>query len=119
MSGKYLAGRDALAAGAWLNRDVFAQLISGDYVFSEDHDISDLSGFVGDEIAVTGRRFLDGWAQCDELKFQQVSGGNVAAIVFHTDRILLEYHDAIEGFPLTTNGGDIEVEILQPGIFRL
>lgn len=125
MSGRYNAGRDALATGAlsWIGSTILAQLVSSRYVFNEDHATQDdLAWTVGDAVEVTGKTAQDGWLMADRMRFPQVFGNEpAAAIVFYSEEpgTLLEYHDAIEDFPMMPNGGDIEIEVLPPGIFRI
>lgn len=121
MSGKYLAGRNAFAAGniSWPNDMILAQLVSASYRFNEDHRLGDLTGIVGEPIELSEKDIADGWLTAANIRFQQVRGEEVVAIVFHNGNVPIEYHDAIDNFPLHPNGGDIEISIQQPGIFRI
>jgi hypothetical protein len=124
MSGKYLAGRDAFGMGAlsWTYDTIRAQLVSQLYGFDERHGtIDDVDGSVGVACDVLNPRFVDGWAKCDVLQFQQVRGDEAVAVIFYreSDGLLVEYHTALDAFPMIPNGGDIELQIAEPGIFRL
>lgn len=124
--GKYLAARDAFGTGSlsWTTHRIVAQLVSADYEFDEKHtQPSDIAvGAVGLPIPVPGTEFKDGWARADKLLFLQVKGRTVVAVVFYEQAALqrlIAYQNEIDNFPMVVNGGDIEIEILQPGIFRL
>lgn len=124
MSGKYLMARDAFGRGelSWTSDAIVAQLLSADYRFDEEHaSANDLTGEVGDAVAVTGRDTDGGWARCKALMFRQVRGKTAVAVVFYreSDGMLIEYSDSIDSFPMTPNGGDIELEVREPGIFRI
>lgn len=124
MSGKYLVARDAFGNGdlRWTDGQIFAQLVASEFSFNErDQSLGDISSqLVGDPVGITGARFEAGWARCNEIRFDQVRGEKVGGVVFHEDSgMLIEYHDAIENFPMQPNGGDIIVQIQEPGIFRI
>lgn len=124
MNGKYLSARDGFGNGslAWAPGNVMAQLVSADYRFNEEHQSIDAIGSaaVDTPIELTNPRFVDGWAKCDPMVFRQVRGGTAAAIVFHSATgALIEYHNDIDNFPMPTNGGDVEVAVPEPGIFRI
>lgn len=123
MSGKYLIARDAFGNGklAW-NTNVAAQLVSAECRFDERHEnIEELSGAVGKPVLLRNPTMNDGWTRCEEINFTQVSGREVVAIVFFRDEdgMLIHYHDAVRRFPIQPNGGDIDVGLEGPGIFRL
>ncbi len=120
MSGKYLAARDAFGEGSlsWTNDTILAQLVSAAYSFNETDTA--LTGKVGTAVELTGKAFADGWARANGMVFKQVKGPSVTAIVFHrADGLLIEYCDAVQDFPMVPNGGDIEVDVIEPGIFRI
>jgi len=121
MSGKYNAARNAFAEKrlSWTQDRILAQLLSAEYRFREDHSPDDLTGTVGEPIELSGKEVDDGWLFAATLKFEQVRGPEVLAIVFYSDSLLIEYHNEIENFPMFPNGGDIEVSILRPGIVRI
>lgn len=115
MSGRYIGV-------SWTRDRIMVQLMASKYVFDESIGYAiDLPDTVGDPIEVAGARIADGWAQCDTLKFSQVRGPEVGGIVLFrdSDGKLIVFHDSIEAFPMIPNGGDIEIEILEPGIFRI
>lgn len=124
MSGKYLVARDAFGSGdlSWPGDDILAQLVSLDYGFDERHrTIDQVAGEVGDPAAVRDTQIADGWARCATVEFPQIKGAEVAALIFYreSDGMLIEYHDAVDRFPMTPNGGDITIAAPVPGFFRI
>ena len=124
MSGKYLVFRDSVATGAlsWTADRFFAQLVSARFVFDErDQAISDIGNRVGAPVQMTNTRVLGGWCNADSLVFRSVSGGPEAAgvIFYRSDGLLVEYHVAIEGFPIMLPADIISIEMSEPGIFRV
>ncbi len=130
MSGKYNEGREAFLAGdlSWTRDEIVAQLVSKEYVFSEGHKARDLKGRIGKPVSLDGRTSTAGWAKSKLIVFKAVSGPEVAAVVFLREtkgQLLIAHIDEIvdaEGkpvFPMTPNGGDIEVEAPEKGFFRL
>lgn len=126
MSGKYISARNAFGSGdlSWPADQIMAQLVSAQYVFDETHKaLSDLSGAVGSPIRLSGTKMVNGWARADAMLFKQVKGPSVCAVIFYRDGdagvVLIGYSDQIERFPMLPNGGDIELDVMEPGIFRI
>lgn len=129
MSGKYLAAREAFGEGAlsWTRDRIVAQLVSAAYVFNELHAAAgDLAGQVGEPIELTEKSMTGGWAGAAKMVFPQVSGAEVVAVVFYRQpagkkqaSTLIACMDSVDNFPMTPNGGDIEIDIAGAGIFRL
>ncbi len=131
MSGKYLAARQAFGDGSlsWTRDRIVVQLVSAKYIFDEnDQDADAVAGKLGDRIELMGKSTTDGWMKASRLIFREVSGVDPAvAVIFHRQVIsgkskpntLIAYIDAITGFPMTPNNGDIEINIPAPGIFRI
>lgn len=128
MSGKYDLARELFGDGllSWTKDRIVAQLVSAEYVYLAKHrDARDLRGLVGAAVVLNGKSIAGGWAKADTLLFRQVSGPEVVALVIRRDaaeekrKSLIVYLDDIERFPMTPNGGDIEVEIPAAGLFRV
>jgi len=125
MSAKYHEGRDAFALAqiSWEKSDVVAELVSLEYVFNPDHQASAKPlKVVGKQEGVDGRSVGGGgWARCSKLVFRQVSGPQVRAVVFRLagDGTLIFYCDEVANFPMRPNGGDIEIDVPERGLFRV
>jgi hypothetical protein len=129
MSGKYNEGREAFADGdvSWTRGTIEAQLVAEGYVFDPDHrakarPLRDAA--VGSAVAVSAREVATGgWTRCGRLRFAQVPAGKrAAAIVFRLagdDGTLIFYCNEVANFPMMTNGGDIEVDVPERGLFRV
>lgn len=124
MNGKYCCAREAFGDGSlsWTDDKIAAQLVSAAYQFHEGmQDAGTLSGKVGAPATLNDKTMADGWARAAMITFKQVSGERPAGIVFYreSDQMPIAFIESVDGFPLATNGGDIELEIPAPGIFRL
>lgn len=119
MSGRYAAARGNVS---WLEDAIAAVLVSEAYDFDENHTrLAQIDGLVGDPVQLTDKRNDGGWLSCADLNFLQVRGDPAVALLFYrsSDGMPIEYHTAIEDFPITPNGGDIELAVSEPGIFRI
>lgn len=128
MSGKYNAARDAFGDGrlSWTGAKIVAQLVSAAYAFKETHtDARDLKGHVGKPVELTGKSIKDGYAKAANIRFNQVTGDDVVAIVLRResaeerDKTLIVYLDQIAQFPMKPNGGDIVIDAPANGFFRV
>lgn len=129
MSGRYSEGREAAADGniSWSRSEIVACLVSQAYVFSPDHRASTrpLRDVVLAETAVPERVVeVGGWLKCGRLVFKQVpakAGARAAAVVFKMtgeDGTLIFYCNEVANFPMVPNGGDIEIDVPERGLFR-
>lgn len=94
-------------------------LMKNDYAqnLSADDFYNDISASVLATVTMTGKTITDGVFDADDVTFSAVAGGSTAeAVVIWKDTgnvatsNLICYYDAITGFPIATNGGDITVQ---------
>ena len=128
MSLKYNAARDAFGDGrmSWTAAKIVAQLVSAEYLATERHtDARDLKGLVGSPLVLSGKSIKDGWCTAAQMRFEQIRGGTVTALVIRRDaeaehdKTLIVYLNDIKDFPMKTNGGDIVVDVPAKGLFRV
>ena len=135
MSGKTDAARQAFGEGtlSWTRDRLFAQLLTAEYQYSDAHtSATQLTGRLGAPVELTGKTIARGHARCATIVFGKIKGDQPAvAYAIYRDRpnaqLLVAYIDAITGFPMMPNGGDIVVDPPDPseerlagaGIFRI
>lgn len=128
MNAKYDVAREAFATAdlSWMRDRIVLQLVSREYKFSAAHRaVGELTGLVGRWVELADKTVAGGWLSAKNVVFREVSGPEVVAIVVRRQALeasrntLIAYLDEIERFPVTLNGGDIELEIPQPGLLRL
>lgn len=124
MNARYNAGRGRVH---WQDdRHIFAALVSAEYKFSETHRSLDaLPGVIGSPIEVVEREIdAEGYACAAPLRFPRVlSDKRAAGVVVYAkskrDTTLIAYFGDIDSFPITPNGGDIDVAWPEDKLFRL
>jgi hypothetical protein len=116
------------SANASLGGTVKAALVdTGVYTYSAAHEfLSSVSGRVGTDQTLGSKTFTDGTFDADDSVFPSVTGATIEAILIYIDTgsaatsRLVAYIDAgVTGLPYTPNGGGINVNWNESGIFRL
>lgn len=100
---------------------------TGTYTYSAVHNAyDDLSGVVGTESdALASKTFTDGTFDSANITFSSVTGTTAEAMVLFIDSgtastdYLIAYIDNASEFPVTPNGGDINVTVNASGWFSL
>lgn len=129
----YDLGRQAFAEGDldWTGDDIRVILVdTADYTFSQAHQFLTsvpVAARVSTSTSLTGKTATIGVCDADNVTFTAVTGDQAEALIIYqhtgveaTSR-LIAYIDTATGFPITPNGGDIEVNWsnVATRIFRL
>lgn len=109
-----------LAAGT-----VKAALLANSYVFSAAHQYKSAVAHHGTPITLTGKSVTNGVFDAADLYFTAVPAGvTVNAVAIWVDTgddatsPMIAYIDTITGFPVATNGGDIQATV-DNGAYKL
>lgn len=110
--------------------NVKAVLVDGaDYTYSSAHEfLSDVPS--GARVATSGnlasKTITGGVADCADFSFTAVTGDQSEILIIYVDSgsaatsPLVAYYDTgVTGFPVTPNGGDINVTVNASGLFAL
>ena len=121
-SGLYAFGRESYLGGdlAWDTDDIRVLLIDAtDYTvnLATDQDLVDIPAAAREEVSgsLTGKAITDGIADAADFTFTGATGDDCDALVYylHTGTeatsILIAYVDNAAEFPITLNGGDVNV----------
>lgn len=105
-----------------------ALIDTGVYTYSAAHDFfDDVTGQVGSSVTLsTGKTDTDGLFDADDITFTSVSGNTIEALILYIDtgtpatsRLVAYWDTGITEFPITPNGGDIDILWNASGIFQL
>ena len=129
MSGKYDAARDAFGSAAlsWTESRIVARLVSTAFLFNHAaRDPAGLAGLLGEPVELEHKTLAAGWAGASTILFKQVAGAAKAGgIVLYSPAdegrgpVLIVHLNEIDKFPMQLNGGDIEIDVPDPGLFRI
>lgn len=108
---------------------VYALLIdTGAYTYNAAHEFySDLTGIIGPEVEITGKTFVDGKFDGNDIIFNAVTGTTVEAIVLYVKNAganttwrLVAYMDVgVTGLPFSPDTSNVAVTWSANGIFAL
>lgn len=120
---------DALTDVDLIAGTVKAALIdTGVYTYSAAHDFyDDVTGVVGTPVTLaTGKSVTNGLFDADNITFTGVTGATIEALIIYIDtgtaatsRLVAYFDTGIAEFPVTPNGGDIDITWNVSGIFQL
>jgi hypothetical protein len=108
--------------------DVKAYLLDNTYTYSSAHDFVDdfATAVVATSPALTGKTTTGGVFDSSDTTFTAVSGNQVVALALAhdsgtpgTSRFIAFYDTGLTGFPITPNGGDINLAVHASGWFAL
>ena len=125
MNQRYDAGRRAfgLARINWATQTIQAVLVSSLYRFNAGHRTLDaVAGRITDPVDLQGLSVdAEGYALANPISFPRVLADMkaVGCVVFKLNGPLIAFYDAINGFPLQPNGGDIDVGWPNNKLFRI
>ena len=121
-SGLYAFGRESYLGGdlAWDTDDIRVILIdAADYTvnLATDQDLVDIPAAAREEVSasLTGKSITDGIADAADFTFTAAAGDVCEALVYYlhtgveSTSILIAYVDNAAEFPITLNGGDVNV----------
>jgi hypothetical protein len=104
---------------------VKAALLANSYVFSAAHQYKSAVAHHGTPITLAGKSITNGIFDANDLYFTAVPGGaTVNAVAIWVDTgddatsPMIAYIDSITGFPVATNGGDINAAV-DNGAYKL
>jgi hypothetical protein len=102
---------------------------SGTAAYNAAHDFYDdiSAGVVGTPVTLsTGKTYVNGTFDADNIVFTSVSGATVEAFVIYIDtgtpgtsRLIAWIDTGVTGLPVTPNGGNINLNFDAAGIFTL
>lgn len=109
---------------------VYAALIdTAAYTYSSAHEFysSVVAGQVGTEIELTGKTFVNGLFDANDLTFAGFTSANAEALVLFiknagantTWRLVAYFDTGVTGLPILPNGAPIDVAWNASGIFQL
>lgn len=115
----YTAAKTAFLTGGidLVNDTIKAALIdTADYTFSASHEDMDDVGAtaVVAEGTLAGKSVVGGVFDANDVTLSNVSGDSVEAVILYKDAgggstLLICYIDTGDGFPLTPNGGQVDI----------
>lgn len=118
----YTKGKEKILRGQinWETDSIKVALIKNDYLQSlaTDEFYSDISAHVlGAPVALTGASVAGGFLDAADISFASIAAGSTSeGVVIYKDTgtpatsPLLAYIDVITGFPVLTNGNDVNVQ---------
>ena len=108
-----------LTAGVnFLTDTIKAVLVPDSYVFSAAHEfLSDIGTTVGTAQTLTNKSVTDGVFDADNSLCPALAAGtNLKAVVLYKETgvagssPVIDYIDTVTGLPMTTNGGDVQIQ---------
>lgn len=117
-----------LTANNGLNGSVKAALVTGAYTYSASHQFySSVSGVAATPQTLNSKSFTNGVFSAANISFPAVAAGSVVTgiVIFidtavaATSPLVAFFDTGVNGLPVSTNGGDINVNWNASGIFAL